>query len=201
MINQGIGVLLKVLLSLCIAVAVSLAPPARAQGVTSCSTTTSADERVLCHEIAIEAPAAEVWALLTTSEGLRSWMAPVAAIELGVGGMWESSYNSDAEIGDMGNIRNRVIAFVPERLLVIQVAQAPTDFPYPDEVRELTTLLTLEPVDPTHTRVGVTMLGYRDGAAFDALYQFFDAGNAYTLNKLRERVVEGPTDWAREGVR
>ena len=117
--------MVKVLFSLCIAVAVSVAPSARAQGVTPCSNTTVTDERVLCHEVAIEAPAAEVWALLTTSEGLRSWLAPVAAIELRVGGMWESSYNRDAQIGDPGNIRNRVIAFVPEQMLIVQVAQAP----------------------------------------------------------------------------
>jgi uncharacterized protein YndB with AHSA1/START domain len=171
-----------------------LASPAHAQDVMRCD----GGERVLCHEIVVAAPTAEVWRLIATSEGLRTWVAPVVAIELRVGGAFESSYDRNARIGDPGNIHDRVVAFAPGELLVLQIAQAPPGFLHGDEARELTTVMAVEAVDDAHTRLRVSMLGFRESEAFDALFAFFDRGNAWTLQKLNERVVGGPIDWARE---
>lgn len=175
--------------------AFALAAPASA-APENCSRSETSGERTLCHEAVIDAPAAEVWRLFATSEGLGSWLAPVAAIDLRAGGMWESSYDRSARLGDAGNIRNRVIAFTPERLLVIQVASAPPNFPHADIVGELATVIEFEPVDAQRTRVRVSMLGYRAGDGFDALYRHFEWGNAYTLDALAARVANGPTDWS-----
>lgn len=172
------------------------ATPAVAQEVRDCSRMEANAERTLCHEIVVVAPVVEVWRLWTTDAGLRSWLAPVAAIDLRPGGLFETSYNSASRIGDANNIRNRVIAFTPERLLVIQVAQAPPGFPHADDVRELTTLIEFEPIDAHTTRVRGSMLGYRAGQAYDDLYAFFERGNAYTFAKLQERVANGPVNWA-----
>jgi uncharacterized protein YndB with AHSA1/START domain len=179
------------------AFAVASAMPAFAE-VATCSRTEPSGERTLCHEAVIAAPAHEAWALFSTSEGLRTWLAPVVAIDLRAGGAFETSYEADRPIGDARNIRNRVVAVAPESLLVIQVTQAPPGFAHADEVRELTTAIAFEPVDAAHTRVRVSMLGYREGAPFDELYRFFDAGNAWTLNKLAERAERGPVDWTQE---
>ncbi len=162
----------------------------------NCSRTEPSGERTLCHEAVIDAPAAEVWRLFATSEGLGSWLAPVAAIDLRPGGMWESSYDRGARLGDPGNIRNRVIALEPERMLAIQVAGAPPGFPHADLVGELATVIEFELVDANRTRVRVSMLGYRAGDGFDALYRHFEWGNAYTLDALGARIANGPTDWS-----
>jgi len=175
--------------------ALAWAAPAAAQTV-ECSRVEASGERTLCHEVVLPASAAEVWALWATTDGLASWVAPVAAIEPAPGGMFESSYDRNARIGDAGNIRNRVVAIVPQRLLVIQIAAAPPGFPHVEDARELTTLIELEPLGARETRVRVSMLGYREGAGFDALYAFFARGNDFTLQQLRRRVTQGPTDWA-----
>lgn len=181
------------------ALLLAFASPALAQtAVRDCSRTELSRERTLCHEVVVNAPSAEVWRLWTSDEGLRSWLAPVAAIDLRPGGAFETSYNSAAQIGDAANIRNRVIAFTSERLLVIQVAQAPPGFPHADEVRELTTLIEFEPIDANTTRVRGSMLGYRAGEAFDDLYAFFQRGNAYTFAMLQERVASGPVNWSEQ---
>lgn len=151
----------------------------------------------MCHETISPAPVSELWRLWTTSEGLQSWVAPVAAIDLRVGGIWEASYDRNARIGDAANIRNRVVAFVPERLIVIQIADAPPNFPHAELARQLTTTIEFEPRGASHTTVRVTMLGYRDEPGFDALRRHFDRGNAWTLAKLNERVVSGPINWDR----
>jgi uncharacterized protein YndB with AHSA1/START domain len=175
---------------------VCLASPAHAQEVTRCD----GGERMLCHEIVVAAPAGEVWRLISTAEGFSTWAAPVVAIDLRVGGAFETSYDRTARIGDAGNIHNRVVAFAPETLLVIQIADAPPGFPHGAEARELTTVMAVERVDDAHARLRVSMLGFREGEAFDALFAFFDRGNAWTLQKLNERVTAGPVDWTREGA-
>jgi len=167
--------------------------PAAAQGgstLAACSRDEGAGERTLCHELVVPASGAEVWRLLSTSDGWRSWAAPVAEIELRSGGRLETSYDRSAQIGDPGNIRSRVIAVAPERLLVIQIADAPPGFPHEALARELTTAIELEPVDPAHTRVRVTMMGYRDAPGFETLYAFFDRGNAATLMALRQHIEQ-----------
>jgi uncharacterized protein YndB with AHSA1/START domain len=154
-------------------------------------------ERELCHAVVIDAPAAEVWPLIATSEGWRSWAAPVAEVDLRVGGEIETSYDRNARIGGPGNIHNRIVSFEPNRSLVIQIAQAPPGFPHAEEARNLSTALELEPRG-SRTLVRVRMSGFREGEAYDALFRFFDAGNAYTLNKLVERIENGPTNWAEQ---
>lgn len=169
--------------------------PARPKEVTSCVDQVQA--RTLCHSVVVDAAPAEVWPLFTTSEGWRSWATPVAHVDLRVGGEIETSYDPNAEIGGSGNIHNRIEAFTPERMLVIRIAQAPPNFPHADEARSVTTSIELEPRG-RRTLVRVTMGQFGEGEAYDALYRFFDAGNAYTLNKLVERIENGPTTWAEQ---
>lgn len=173
-----------------------LAPSAWAQDIRDCSAQASDDGRTLCVEAELAAPIAEVWALWSESGQLATWMAPVAAIDLRPGGIMEASYDPNGRIGDPGNILNRVVAVSPMQSLTIQVERAPPGFPYPQDVRELVTVIELQPLSAGTTRVRVSMSGYRDGAAFDELRTFFARGNAWTLQKLRERVVDGPVNWA-----
>lgn len=172
-----------------------IATPVFAQDMRDCSRVSESGERTLCFEVELPAPSADVWALWAESRQLSTWMAPVAAIDLRPGGMMEASYDPHGRIGDAGNILNRVVAVAPMQSLTIQVERAPPGFPHPVEVRELTTLIALQAVDADETRVRVSMTGFRDGAAFDELYAFFARGNAYTLQKLRERVINGPVNW------
>lgn len=164
--------------------------------VRECSRIEADGARTLCHEIDLGASAADVWALFSTSEGLSTWMAPVAAIDARAGGMMEASYTPGARIGDAGNIFNRINAIAPGESLAISIARAPPGFPHADIAAELSTLIELEAIDATHTRVRVTMRGYREGEGFDVLHRHFNAGNAWTLRKLEERVRTGPVNWS-----
>ena len=163
----------------------AMAPPVT---IATCTRTEADGSRALCHEAVLPAPAHDIWMLFATSEGLGSWLAPVAAIDLRIGGMWETSYDANARLGDPGNIRNRILSYLPERMLSIQVANAPTGFPHAERVTQLWTVIELEPLSAAETRVRVSMLGYGEDEADDALWRMFDAGNAYTLQKLGERV-------------
>lgn len=180
------------------AVLLCLAPPARAEEpspIANCSRLESDGARTLCHETVVPAPPGEVWQLFSTTEGLSSWVAPVAAIDLRVGGIWEASYHMDAQLGDRSNIRNRVLSYLPQRMLSIAVDSAPAGFPHPELIQRAWTVIELEPAGEGQTRVRVSMLGYGEGTDYDELYAIFDQGNALTLRKLAERVRNGRTHW------
>src|SRR5690349_23708230 len=66
-------------------------------------------ERVLRHEVDIPAPLADAWAAMTTSDGLKSFIAPVALLELKSGGCFCTNYTPGTKIGDPGTIQNRVL--------------------------------------------------------------------------------------------
>ncbi len=166
-------------------------------GVVECRRNFPDHTYMLCHEAIIPAPVAEVWAAWSTTQGLSAWVAPLAAIDLRPGGLWESSYAPGARLGDPANIQNRVLAYAPERMLAIQIARTPPGFPEADLARRLWTIIDLEPLDSQSTRVRVSMLGYGQGAGFQTLAGHFNAGNAYTLQKLQERFTQGPVDWSR----
>ncbi len=174
---------------------VAAQPVARGEEVRTCSQPPTDGTRTLCHEILVPMGREAVWALVSGSEGLSTWAAPLVLLDLRIGGLWEASYRRDARAGDPANIRNRVLSYAPGRMLSIQVDRPPPGFPHPDLVVSTWSVIELQDEGPGATRVRVSGMGYGSGAGFDELYAFFDRGNAWTLEQLRTRVVDGPTDW------
>lgn len=152
-------------------------------------------ELALRHSAVIPASLANVWAAWTTTEGLRSFVAPVIDLDFRVGGRWESSYNPQAKIGDSTNIANEVLCYLPMEMLAIRIIQTPPGFPDPEVGKRLWTVMQFEPVDEGHVKVTSTMLGWRDGDETGPVFALFLRGNAYTLGKLYERFTSGPIAW------
>jgi hypothetical protein len=126
---------------------------------------------------------------------VRTWAVPVASVDFRLGGIWESSYRLDGQIGAPGNIKNRFLSFVPLRMVSIQAIAAPAGFPHPELLAEIFTVIELSEVEPERVRVTVSMVGYKAGEGYDAIYRHFQGGNAWTLRKLHQRFAEGPIDW------
>ena len=158
------------------------------------STTRSGDGRHnLVHETVVAAPPAEVWRAISTAEGWRTWAVPVA---------WapepdaiETSYTPTAQPGDPSTIRQRIVAAVPERLLVFRTVRAPERFPNFETYAQVTSLFELEPAGENRTRVRLTGAGYADTEAGRQLLGFFREGNRVSLERLRQRFTTGPIDW------
>src|SRR5579862_6955770 len=141
-------------------------------------------ERVLRHEIMVPATIEQVWEAFTTSEGLRSFVAPFAHVELKIGGFWETSYNPEAKIGDPSNILNEIISYLPMEMISIRVAQAPPNFPVPDFGKSVWTVLQFRDQGNNRVRVITTMLGWKEGGNWDVVYQIFTQGNPHVLKSL-----------------
>ncbi len=150
----------------------------------------------LSHEVVVAAPAAEIWAAISTPEGWRTWAVPVSWTAADDPGSIESSYDPAARPGDPSIIRQHFLARLPGRLLVFRTTRAPRGFPHFETYARVTSFFELEAIDATRTRVRLTGAGYADDEAGRALLGFFRDGNRISLERLRDRFINGPRDWA-----
>ncbi|HWA90654.1 MAG TPA: SRPBCC domain-containing protein [Rhizomicrobium sp.] len=174
-----------------------LATAAEAQ-VKDTSFVDSSGHRVQQLEAVIAAPADKVWNAFVTDKGFASWAAPVAHVTLANDGMIEASYDRNAKIGDPDNIRNRIVAYVPGRLLVLANDHAPKSAPFSAEAfSKIRTVIEFQDLGDGKTRVIESGVGYGDGADFDGVYKHFRAGNAYEFQLLSDLFTKGPVDWSK----
>lgn len=156
-------------------------------GVSNTSYVDAAGEKALQLSMDIPAPPHAVFEAFTTSEGFKRWAVAVAEVELRTGGAIESSYDPKAKIGDPNNIKNQILTFIPDHLLVIRNIQAPLGFPGKDAFQKTVTVLEFTPIqDGKATRVRLTNTGYGSSPEAQAVYAHFEWGNAYTLAELRK---------------
>jgi uncharacterized protein YndB with AHSA1/START domain len=195
----------KKYLIIAVAISAALASPNTAlaahswrdfKDVTNTSFVEPDGDRSLQLSVDVPAPVNAVYDAMTTSAGFASWAVPVAKIDLRVGGMIEASYDANSKFGDPNNIKNQIIAYIPNRLLVIHNVQTPAGFVDSALFQKTVTIMEFTAVDANTTHVTLTNAGYGPGKGFDDVYSHFEWGDAYTLHELRARFVKGPVDWA-----
>jgi len=171
------------------------------QKVKNTSFTSLGGERVLRHELLIEASLEELWNAMTTEDGLKSFMVPTAKVELKTGGAWETNYRMGSRIGDPDNIRNQVLCYIPLEMLALKINLTAAFPEWPRNAGTLFAVLTLKQLEPKRVLVTESMLGWGQGPDWDKTYGFFEWGNAYTLGQLYKRFAEGPIDWTKRETR
>jgi uncharacterized protein YndB with AHSA1/START domain len=185
------------MLRLALAALLFLAPAAASAQEVIVSDRHEADGTLtLSHEVIVPAPRDAVWAALATPEGWRTWATPVSWVPADDPDGIEGSYNPEARPGGTDLIRQHVLARLPGRLLVFRTVRAPQGFPHFETYARVTIFIELESVDAGHTRVRLTGTGYADDEAGRLLFGFFRDGNRISLERLRQRFVSGPLDWA-----
>lgn len=176
-----------------------LAPLTAAAASKDTSFRDAVGNRVQQLQLDVDASVAKVWWALTTSEGFQTWAAPVAHVTLGNDGMIEASYRMTAKIGDPDNIKNRIVAYVPERLLVLRNVHAPKGVPFSAEAfNQIRTVIELQDLGGGRTRVIESGVGYGEGKDFDSVYAHFRSGNAEEFDLLAKSLTKGPIDWKAE---
>lgn len=143
-------------------------------------------DRVLRHEVDVNAPPSAVWQAFTTTEGLRGFVSPVAAIDFRLGGRWEASYDPNGHLGDPGNIINEVISYVPEHMLSIRIARTPPGFAHSEVAKAVWTVIEITDLGQNRSRISTSMCGWKAGADWDAVYGFFEQGNTLVSEHLRD---------------
>jgi len=142
----------------------------------------------LVHEGIVDASVEDVWAAWTTTEGLESWLAPHASIDWRIGGRMRSSYDPAGTLDDPAVIENEILSFEPLRMFSMRVSRAPADFPFANTIRDMWTVVYLEPVGAERTRVRLVSLGFSLDEESQQMRTFFDQGNAVTLTQMQQRI-------------
>jgi hypothetical protein len=154
--------------------------------------------RVLKLGIDIDASAATLWQLLSSADGWRSWAVPVAWVDFGIGGVIETSYDATSVRGRPGNIKNAIVAYVPQELLVIRNVQAPPNFENAEDFGKTITVIRIRPVSANRCSVELDGVGFLPSPAFDSLLKKFKYGDSWTLEHLKRAAEHGPIDWSAE---
>lgn len=178
-------------LGLMLLAAASLASaPVQAQNAVNADSRIEADgTTTLVHELLVDAPAADVWAAISTPEGWTTWAVPAAWWVKDKPDVLETSYDPADNPGSPSTIQQHFLARIPNRLLAFRTIKAPAGFPHWDSYRLVTSVFELEPAG-RQTRVWLTSTGYPDSDAGRELVAFFKQGNAQTLEQLSRRFVQ-----------
>ncbi|MFN3835106.1 MAG: SRPBCC family protein [Glycocaulis sp.] len=149
-------------------------------------------ERAVTASVVVELPAAEAWRLWTTPEGIASFFAPAANIELRPQGPFELFFLPDAEPGQRGSEETIILGYQENRMLSVSWALPP----YMAEVRPHHThlLLRFEPLDGDRTRVSLTHSGWGEGEAWDAAHAYFERVWPHVLGSMPAVMTDGTGD-------
>ncbi len=145
------------------------------------------DDEPLVHEAIITAPLDQVWAAYTTKAGLESWMVAHAEIELKVGGTMKTCYDPKGTVDDANAIDNAILSYEPMHMLSFKVRKAPQGFPFPHAITNMWTISYLEAQGEKATRVRGVCLGIGKDEESRKMREFFNRGNAVTLERLQRR--------------
>jgi uncharacterized protein YndB with AHSA1/START domain len=158
--------------------------------------------RVQQLSVVVDAPAAKVWDAFMTDDGFTRWATPVAhvTVENG-GGMMESSYLLTSRIGDPDNIKNEIVAYLPDKMIALRNAHVPKGAPFdPALIASIRTVITFDDLGGK-TRVTESQVGYGEGAGYDSMYGHFRDGNAEELESLAQSFLGNPVDWKAEAAK
>jgi uncharacterized protein YndB with AHSA1/START domain len=152
-------------------------------------------ERKIQYETVVNANVEEVWRAWTVEEGVRSFFAPQAHIDLRIGGVYELTFNSDENPGLRGSEGCTILSFLPHDMLSF-TWNAPPEFP---DIRALGcatwVVIQLYALPENLTRVRLSHLGWGEGDAWEAVYSYFTRAWKIVLDRLVVRYTSGPIEW------
>lgn len=152
--------------------------------------------RVLRKEIVVDGSLPAVWDAWTTVEGVKTFFAPEAKVELFPGGAYEILFNLEEPEGSRGSEGCRVLLVIPHEMFAFDW-NTPPEF---GRLRDIHTqvVLRFEKVGEQKTKVIFSEYGWGDGSEWDELYSYFDRAWNYVLLSLKRRFESGPIDWRKE---
>ncbi|WP_223788213.1 SRPBCC family protein [Marinicella meishanensis] len=149
-----------------------------------------ADEGRVVDEFTVKANINAVWDAFTTSAGLQSWVAPLADIELKVGGKWRANYNLNGTLGDESTVVNTILSYDPMRMLSIKATGFPAGFAYEEAARETWSIFYFNPISATETQITIVGLGYTDSEQSKQMRSFFKPANEFSMAQLKQALEQ-----------
>lgn len=136
--------------------------------------------------ITVPAPVKKVWKTWTTTEGVKSFFAPGAAVELKVGGKFEIYFDLSAPEGERGSEGCRILAYDLERLLMFSWNAPPQYANVRNGAHKTWVILEFHAPEAESTEITLTHLGWKEGEEWSQVYQYFDKAWEKVLGLLEE---------------
>jgi len=152
-----------------------------------------AQERAITEKITVKAGVDEVWKAWTTSEGIKTFFAPDAKVELRVDGPFEIYMNPFAERGMKGADDMRIIGFQEKKMLTF-TWNAPPSLPEARKQRSVVIVRFISRGDQL-TDVTLHHIGWGEGGEWDKAYDYFNKAWPNVMKNLKKRFEDGPVDW------
>ena len=150
------------------------------------------EDRTLVHVEEVDASIDVVWDHYTKADKVSRWMAPIAQVDLRAGGSILTHYNPCSAIGDEGTITLKILAYVPETLIILQSdLESQRDASWMNETvyqsrERLYNLVEFETLENGHTQITSWGLGYGQGEEWATMIAFFERGNSWSYQQLRK---------------
>jgi uncharacterized protein YndB with AHSA1/START domain len=142
-------------------------------------------EKVLRLEITLPDNITSVWKFFTTDEKLKKWVAPMAHIELKLGGYMVTNYDSTKSLSDSSSIILPILSYIDNELILFKVNLNNHFSKTAQESDEnLQEIIQFIKVDDKHTKIISSMIGWKPGNDWDKIYHFFVKGNEWTYKEL-----------------
>lgn len=158
---------------------------AQSQTLKNTSYINESGEKVLRLEITLPIDLTSSWKLFTSDDKLKTWIAPLAHIELKSGGYIITNYDSTKALSDSTSIKLPITSFIDNELLVLKVILN-DNFARSvrDEDENLQEIIQFVKVDSNQTKIISSMVGWGKGIDWDKTYDFFVKGNEWTYKEL-----------------
>lgn len=158
---------------------------AQGQTLKNTSYINESGEKVLRLEITLPIDLTSSWKLFTNDHKLKTWIAPLAHIELKSGGYIITNYDSTKELSDSTSIKLPITSFIDNELLVLKVIlNGNFARSVRDEDENLQEIIQFVKVDSNQTKIVSSMIGWGKGTEWDKTYNFFVKGNEWTYKEL-----------------
>ena len=157
------------------------------------STVTIAEERAIDEKITVKANVDDVWKAWTTTEGIKTFFAPDAKVELRVDGPFEIYMNPFGAPGMKGADDMRIIGFQENKMLSF-TWNAPPSLPEARKQRSIVIVRLISRGDAL-TDVTIHHVGWGEGGEWDKAYDYFSKAWPNVLKNLKKRFDDGPVDW------
>jgi uncharacterized protein YndB with AHSA1/START domain len=153
----------------------------------------AAQDRAINEKVTVKANVDDVWKAWTTTEGVKTFFAPDAKVELRVDGPFEIYINPFAEAGQKGADDMRILAFQDKKMLTF-TWNAPPSLP---EARKQRTVVIVRLISRGDALTDVTLqhVGWGEGNEWDKAFDYFTKAWPSVLKNLKKRFDDGPVDW------
>lgn len=135
---------------------------------------------------AVREPIAQVWERWASHEGLKTFFGRDNSFELRLGGPFEIYFLMDNPKGLRGSEGCKILSFLPERMLSFSWNAPPAFQEIRESEHKTWVVLLFRELGGRGTEVSLSHLGWPTGAAWEAVYSYFDEAWDEVLDNLEE---------------